>query len=548
MCDAFSKATTATTNKCVVVPFFFFCFLNVVDGSAGYVFETEYPFHPHLNELWQAVRSWVVSPLETQVEFGHIRDWNTSLITSMESIFEGIEIDSNNASFLLDVADWDVSSVTFMPYLCRNSRNLVIDMSRWDTSKVYYMREAFAYAVNLTVDVSQWNTSSTTDMGALFQGSYNLSADVAAWNVQNVTNMGDMFSRASHLHANVSQWNTSSVTAMPGLFRGCSNTLQVDVSRWNTQRVEYMMGLFSDTSNLTVNVSNWNTSSITTLQDMFSYSRDLTVDVSLWDVSKATSTFLMFAGATRLDAVDVSRWDTSKVNSMGNMFWKAFDLTMNLSAWDTANVRSMDSTFMNAYNVTTDSLANWDTSNVRTMVTMFTNSSLLSVGDIFGWNTSQTINMGGIFYNSSTWMNQTLCWDLDQVVLGYEQSGNFFCNSAGALDCDCMPSPLSSFQFNAYNLHCDWTLPICRNASDAAPPLNVIDECNPPPLGMGGACVDRHDETVAPAGHDGVSESPSTISGDHNTHEPSRSSDGGSSFKLRWWYAFVAPYVAAWLF
>ena len=72
----------------------------------------EYLFKPKSkNELKKAVNLWRENKEEALNKYGHISNWDTSLITDMSELF------SSKKDFNDNINNWDVSSVTEMYFM-----------------------------------------------------------------------------------------------------------------------------------------------------------------------------------------------------------------------------------------------------------------------------------------------------------------------------------------------------------------------------------------------------------------------------------------------
>ena len=113
----------------------------------------------------EAVKDWCDNPVKATIKYGHISEWNTSLVTDMNDLFK-------------DKTDFND-------------------------------------------DISKWNVRNVTDMSGIFSGEYgntgSFNGDISRWNVSSVTNMSSMFHRTS-FNGDISGWNVSSVTNMSGMF------------------------------------------------------------------------------------------------------------------------------------------------------------------------------------------------------------------------------------------------------------------------------------------------------------------------------------------
>ena len=136
-------------------------------------------------------------------------------------------------------------------------------------------------------DISTWNVSNVTDMSELFRDTPTFNDDISSWNTSNVTNMAYMFSGASVFNGNISNWDTSSVTNMALMFKEASSFNQP--LNWNTSSVTNMELMFKEASGFNGSIINWNTSSVTKMGAMFAGSSDFNQDLSSWDVTNVTS-------------------------------------------------------------------------------------------------------------------------------------------------------------------------------------------------------------------------------------------------------------------
>jgi surface protein len=167
------------------------------------------------NNIRKAVRLWMSDRTTARRVYGPIESWDTSSVTSMDSLFLGAE------DFSEDISAWDVSNVRSMQWIFYNSHNFTADVSGWDVSKVADMTMAFAYSKHFKADVSSWDTSS-------------------------VTSLWYTFAYSSSVNANISSWNTASVTSMAGTFQHSAELQPGDTLRWDTTNVEDMTHVLSN--------------------------------------------------------------------------------------------------------------------------------------------------------------------------------------------------------------------------------------------------------------------------------------------------------------
>tara|TARA_B110000285_G_C15139383_1_gene629661 strand:- start:4768 stop:5514 length:747 start_codon:yes stop_codon:yes gene_type:complete len=108
--------------------------------------------------IWQAVDTYETPA--TIDKYGQIEYWDTSLVTSMASLFSGSQFNG--------------------------------DISKWNTGAVLDMGGMFFYSL-FNGDISKWNTGAVTNMIDLFTGATAFNSDISKWDVSKVTDMLDMF-------------------------------------------------------------------------------------------------------------------------------------------------------------------------------------------------------------------------------------------------------------------------------------------------------------------------------------------------------------------
>jgi hypothetical protein len=111
-----------------------------------------------LKELIQIVKDAVVDDNEADLNF-----IDTSLITSMNSLFEDIDFDG-------DISNWDVSNVKDMDYMFYTSNftgKNSPSMDKWDVSNVETMDSMFEQS-KFEQDISGWEIDPSCSTDAMF--------------------------------------------------------------------------------------------------------------------------------------------------------------------------------------------------------------------------------------------------------------------------------------------------------------------------------------------------------------------------------------------
>ena len=111
-------------------------------------------------DIQQAVDKWDSNPIDAEVKYGAISQWDTSAVTRMDALFQ------EKRKFNDDISKWDVSNVTNMESLFKKSQ-FNGNISKWDVSCVTNMSYMFEGS-EFNWDISGWNVSSVTDTIEMF--------------------------------------------------------------------------------------------------------------------------------------------------------------------------------------------------------------------------------------------------------------------------------------------------------------------------------------------------------------------------------------------
>lgn len=185
-----------------------------------------YPAGPEFttNEsLKTAVNEWIANKPDALQNYGDIKYWGTSKVTSMDYLF-------SQSYFNDDISSWNTASVTSMAGMFLNPK-FNIDISSWNTASVYDMTEMFVYARSFNIDISSWNTASVTSMATMFMEASAFNADISSWNTAVVTSMHYMFNNANAFNQELC-WDISSVTDYDAkyttMFKGSSGMINCE--------------------------------------------------------------------------------------------------------------------------------------------------------------------------------------------------------------------------------------------------------------------------------------------------------------------------------
>jgi surface protein len=197
-----------------------------------------YKFQPEsTKELKQLVRRLI----EERGNDADLNDIDTSLITNMDSLFQGITTLAN-----VDISQWDVSNVTSMDGMFFNKKNFNCDLSEWDVSNVENMESMFMDCDNFTgKGLKQWNTGKVKNMSYMFTECFKFAEDISGWNVSSCENFIHAFSGITEFNQPVGKWDISKAKQLSFMFLGCEKFNQ-DLSNWKfSQYLDKTVSLFN---------------------------------------------------------------------------------------------------------------------------------------------------------------------------------------------------------------------------------------------------------------------------------------------------------------
>ncbi len=340
-----------------------------------------------------------------------IEQWGTNPWTTMASAFSGCSF----LTIATGAGAPNLSSVTNLTEMFRNTDLFNSDLSSWDVSNIITMRRMFRFAEAFNGNISGWDVRAVLDMSEMFIFAENFNQDIGAWEVGNVTNMGFMFFAAFAFDQDISfkpgggnngddAWNTANVTNMRSMFESALDFNQ-NIGGWDVSSVTNISSMFNDASAFNQNISSWNLSGVTSWSNLFRYATVFNQDLSAWNVysSSITDMSSMFQGATAFNQ-DISSWDVSNVSDFNGMFENNTAFNQDISGWIVSSAIGMQRMFNGASSFN-QNLGGWEVSNVTNFIDMLNNSGL-SVDNfdnlLIGWEgltLSMNENLGAFALN-----------------------------------------------------------------------------------------------------------------------------------------------------
>ncbi|EAK8895876.1 BspA family leucine-rich repeat surface protein [Listeria monocytogenes] len=287
----------------------------------------------------------------------------------------------------------------------KSIKHIEIEEATLTGNFVYYFRGT-VFPVLESVRIEQCNLSGVTSFALAFYGSGIEKVIIRDNNYPTAPSLlttEGMFKNCSNLmEVDLSGLDTSAVTTMWDMFNSCRALEELDVSHFDTSSVTNMSYMFYDNRNLEVlDVSNLDTGSVTNMYAMFEDCTSLEeLDVSHFDTSSVTDMYRVFNGCEKLKKLDVSNFDTSSATAMVQMFRNCSALEkLDVSNFNTSLVTDMRAMFAGCTSLEALDVSNFDTSSVTNMAAMFSDNEKLEKLDLSTFDTSSVTNMGTMFKN-----------------------------------------------------------------------------------------------------------------------------------------------------
>ena len=126
-------------------------------------------------ELLCAVTEWCEERKKAIEKYGHINDWDTSMITDMSSLFYNIDEFNDN------IGNWDVSNVTNMSNMFHGACSFNQYIGDWDVSNVTDMSFMFTKAHTFNQYIGDWDVSNVTFFYQIFHKAYAFNQPIGNW-------------------------------------------------------------------------------------------------------------------------------------------------------------------------------------------------------------------------------------------------------------------------------------------------------------------------------------------------------------------------------
>jgi surface protein len=401
-----------------------------------------------------------------------IGNWNTSLVTTMTTMFQNAKVFNQN------ISSWNVNKVISKPpsdfstntlltpetipywYLSLDANGVTVKSTlsslpsspilvkanlrgtlEWfaivnDSSKALitsYANPLAGPAVisyftppgqTSAVPFKNIVTTFMTDMSSLFAGASSFNSDISSWDTSRVTDMNNMFNGASVFNQNIRLWDVYMLSTRPNQPTGFSTGSALannptNMPAWNS--------LFLDTDGVTIKTTitysffplfiranlrgtlEW----FAVVNNSFktnitNYAKGITINGSSTFIPTGQTTPVLFKNIV-----------TTLMTDMSSLFSGASSFNSDISSWDVSRVTDGKEMFLNAF-AFNQNIGSWNTSVVTNMSSMFQNALVFNNGGsptIGNWDTTSVTNMGYMFNNAIVFNQNISGWNVANIPI-----------------------------------------------------------------------------------------------------------------------------------
>ena len=311
--------------------------------------------------------------------YGTMKNWNTSLVTKMVGYvwYDDYTADfigfGSKSSFNGDISGWDTSQVTTMESMFMEASAFNQNIGEWDTSQVINMEQMFYRASAFNQDISGWTgTAATTSQVNIF---FDATAFLLKFTCFE-TSAGPISSctcNSDYCLTDDTFYNAIEQCLLEDEFNGLCTTYGLTTTKygtmpdWDVSRVTKMVGIddytadfigFGSKSSFNGDISGWDTSQVTTMESMFMEASAFNQNIGEWDTSQVINMEQMFYGASAFNQ-DISGWTgTAATTSQVNIFFDATAFLLKFTCFETSAGPISSCTCNSDYCLTDDTFYN----------------------------------------------------------------------------------------------------------------------------------------------------------------------------------------------
>lgn len=175
--------------------------------------------------LKKAVELWCNNKEKAQKKYGHISEWDVSLIQFMQNMFYEKE------NFNDDLSKWDTSNVENMSGMFYRANLFNYPINDWDVSNVNNMTSMFHDAKSFNQQLNKWDVSNVQFMDNMFDGACSFNKSIQNWKIPNVISLSEMFKNTKDFNQPLNKLDVSNVINMNEMFTDAESFNQ-DLNSW----------------------------------------------------------------------------------------------------------------------------------------------------------------------------------------------------------------------------------------------------------------------------------------------------------------------------
>jgi len=267
----------------------------------------------------------------------HLRDinnWDVSNVTKMDSLFK-------NTNFNEPLNDWDVSNVTNMSFMFQNAISFNQPLHKWDVRNVEDMTSMFENATSFNQPLNEWDVYKVEHMTSMFENATSFNQPLNKWIVDTVENMSSMFENATSFNQSLNKWDVFNVEYMHSMFKNATSFNQ-PLNNWEVHNVVDMTSMFENATSFNQPLQ-WNDRLpyVETMASMFKNATSFNQPLNNWIIQNVEDMTSMFENATSFNQ-PLNNWNVRTVISMSRMFYNATSFNQPLNNWVLGNVEMND--------------------------------------------------------------------------------------------------------------------------------------------------------------------------------------------------------------
>lgn len=249
-----------------------------------------------LDELKSKIKEEIEICNRNKTDYLDLSGYNLHKLESIEYLFEETLGTQYPFIKIIDVTNWNVSSIKFMTDTFCDCEHIeeIIGLETWDTSNATDMSSFFMNCENLlNFDISNFNFSKVERLGFFFSGCISLTyIDDLYIDCPNCISMSNMFSRCTELKTiDVSNINTNNCEIISGMFQHCMSLNKITgLENWDISNMEKMDNFLNGCTELKEanGLEKWKlTDKLKEAKTMFGYCSNLVIDLSNWTIDRS---------------------------------------------------------------------------------------------------------------------------------------------------------------------------------------------------------------------------------------------------------------------